>query len=280
MLLRPLSWTFSGFVLIVIAGCVSQASKPEKASHDSSPASALYESEALFLDRQGAGDAFGMARAAKLRLGLVERLDSSAPRQNSDRVDPRSDQRRSSLLASVREMLAAANDAAADDEDTLRRIERLFPVTQTAQSEGLKGFSGIIGGLREVKMTIGLEFEASLVPAERDTIRLPVDGETGTTIYAQPLGHQLIESTAKISMDVSRLIRKQENWESVSCPATTAARLPCFIPAGDHSEIEISLQNNGTNRVDILVFISGNAETVSASMAQHESNQPNRLGDE
>ncbi|AFJ02711.1 hypothetical protein Q7C_1562 [Methylophaga frappieri] len=232
------------------------------------------------MDRQAAGDAYGMARAAKSRLNLVEQLDSNTLEQNTHRFDLKSDQRRSAILASARDMVEAANRMAADDEDTLRRIEQLSPLTPATQPSLLGGFAGIIGSLREVKMTIGLEVQATLSPAEKDSIRLPVDGSQGTTIYAQPAGHQHLETAAKITMNISRYAQNEESWKSVICPETTAARLPCFVPPGDHSEIEINLQNNGDSGIDVLVFISGNAKTVATSMERQQANQPNRLGDE
>ncbi|MAM86182.1 MAG: hypothetical protein CME36_02605 [unclassified Hahellaceae] len=232
------------------------------------------------MERQTAGDAYGMARTAKSRLNLVKRLEANPPEEDTRGFDLKSDQRRAAILTSVRNMVEAANRMAADDEDTLRRIEQLSPLTPAKRSNLLGGFTGIFGGLREVKMTIGLEVQATLSPTEKDSIRLPIDGSQGTTIYAQPAGHQHPETAAKITMNISRYAQNEESWKSVICPETTAARLPCFVPPGDHSEIEISLQNNGDSGIDVLVFISGNAKTVATSMERQQANQPNRLGDE
>ena len=275
-----------GLTSLLITGCVSQAKTPPTLSADafdpyeSSLASALYQSEVRFLERQTAGDAYGMARTAKSRLNLVKRLEANPPEEDTRGFDLKSDQRRAAILTSVRNMVEAANRMAADDEDTLRRIEQLSPLTPAKRSNRLGGFTGIFGGLREVKMTIGLEVQATLSPTEKDSIRLPIDGSQGTTIYAQPAGHQHPETAAKITMNISRYAQNEESWKSVICPETTAARLPCFVPPGDHSEIEISLQNNGDSGIDVLVFISGNAKTVATSMERQQANQPNRLGDE
>lgn len=287
----------------MLVGCVSEPTQTQISDNrpqDSSLVSALFETELEFLDRHTEGDAHGMAIAAKARLALLRRLPSFAPLQKQEASEL--DQRRSAILVSVRDMVTAANMLAQGDEATLSKIERLFPNSLAANAEGRSTFNenteslypiylsaladeqpmlrGMIGGLREVRLTIGLEFEASLAPLETDTIRLPVDGSDGTTIYVQPVGHEYTETTSSISMAVSRHLEVAARWEEVSCPATSAPRLPCYIPPGEHTDIELSLQNNGARPVELLVFISGNAETVSASMSQEAAIQPNRLDDE
>ena len=267
-----------------LVGCVSEPAQhvsiSKEGSYDSSLASAFYKTEVQFLSRQMEGDAHGMAIAAKARLGLLRRLSSDIPLQTQPRSEAERDKQSSTIRASVRDMVSAASMLAQDDEAALRKIERLFPSSIIAHADDRPMFSGIIGGLREVKLTIGLEFEASLDPLESDTIRLPVDGSDGTTIYVQPVGHEHTETTSSISMALSRHLEAAARWEEVSCPATSAPRLPCYIPPGEHTDIELSLQNNGARPVELLVFISGNAETVSASMSQEAAIQPNRLDDE
>ena len=264
--------------------CVSEPAQhvsiSEEGSYDSSLASAFYKTEVQFLNRQMEGDAHGMAIAAKARLGLLRRLSSDIPLQTKPRSEAERDKQSSTIRASVRDMVSAARTLAQDDEAALRKIERLFPSSIIAHADDRPMFSGIIGGLREVKLTIGLEFEASLDPLQADSVKLPVNGRDGTTIYVQPVGHEYIETTESISMSVSRRLESEARWEQVACPATSAPRLPCYIPPGEHNVIELSLENNGARPVELLVFISGNAETVSASIAQQAAIQPNRLDDE
>ncbi len=233
---------------------------------DRSLASALFQSETEFINREAAADAYGMARAARARLELIEQIAANAALDGDDRNDQSRDRRTETLLASVRDMLALANLLAANDPETLARIERLFPSSRTAQGGGVDGFSGLIGKRRAVKVTFGLELEATLEAQAEERVRLPVNSREGTTIYVQPTGHRYLETTADMAMKVMRRSNDSEEWKTVDCPQTSAARLPCYVPAGDHSEIEIHLVNRGERTVQALIFVSGNAESVAASL--------------
>lgn len=255
---------------IVLGGLLSACATPPKEARsptrESSLASALYTSELEYLDREMANDAYGMARAAKTRLELIERIGDETHLDNDIQDEFRLSRLNASLLASVRDMVASAKITAADNPDALARIDRLFPSTQAAQSGWLGGFNGLTGGRREVKVTIGLEIDATLAPNAEESVRLPVNSSSGTTIYVQSVGHHLVETTAALIMHVSRRPGGSDEWEPVECPETSAARLPCYVPIGDHSEIEISLKNLSKTKAEIQIFVSGNAESVAASL--------------
>lgn len=250
----------------LISACASPPSEPHPRTLDSSLSSALYLSETEFLDRKAVGDAYGMALAARTRLELVNQLDQIEAPENDPGDNLVNARRSASLLASVRDMVSTANFLARDDPDTLARIERLFPSSQTAQSSGHSDFNGLIGARRAVKVTVGLELDATLEANAEERVRLPVDASAGTTIYVQPVGHRYLDTPTELSMTVARQALGSKTWEMVDCPETSAARLPCFVPPGDHSEIEIRLSNRGGATIQALIFVSGNSESVAASL--------------
>lgn len=266
MVLKLQTLTIALVLAVSAAACQSHPNAPNTQPMDRSVASALFQSESEFIDREAASDAYGMARVARARLELIEQIDAGAALDGDDRNDQSRDRRTETLLASVHDMVALANLRAQNDPDTLARIERLFPSSRTAQSGGVDGFSGLIGKRRAVKVTIGLELEATLEAQAEESVRLPVNSRDGTTIYVQPVGHRYLETTADMAMQVTRRSDNSEEWETVDCPQTAAARLPCYVPAGDHSEIEIHLVNYSERTVQALIFVSGNAKSVAASL--------------
>lgn len=266
MILKLQTLTVSLVLAVSAAACQSHPNVPSSQPMDRSVASALFQSETEFIEREAAADAYGMARAARSRLDLIEQISANAALDGDNSNDQSRDRRTETLLASVRDMLALANLRAENDPDTLARIERLFPSSRTAESGGVDGFSGLIGKRRAVKVTIGLELEATLEAQAEESVRLPVNSREGTTIYVQPAGHRYLETSADMTMKVMRRSDNSEVWEPVDCPQTSAARLPCYVPAGDHSEIEIHLVNRSEQTVQALIFVSGNAESVAASL--------------
>ena len=263
------------FILAVVllsamcAACTSGAqSSPSQQSSDRSLASVLYASESAFAHSQDDGDAIGMARAARERLGIIVQLQNLAP--FADDLSPEAQQafaREDALLGSARSMLEAAKRAADGNPDIQAKIDRMFPSVAAQQSGSDSPFSGIIGSPRKVELTIGLEMDARLEPSYPDVMRLPVAAATGTTIYVQPAG-----TFANRQVDLQLTVTPFTNGdslESLACDRReTHGRLHCFLAPGSHDGVEIKLENHGQETVPVLIFVSGNATSVAAALAR------------
>ncbi|MCR9193334.1 MAG: hypothetical protein NXH88_01305 [Hyphomonas sp.] len=251
----------------LFAGCATRQVGTSIIHDDSSIASALFSIEQQFEERKTAGDAFGMARAAKERLELLDLI------KPSDAIGAIEDQsilsmRRDAIESGAFEMVRAARALAQNDPDTLSRIESIFPQEQTAQSGGLGDFSGLIGERRAVKVTIGLEIDATLEPSAPEHLKLPVDGEEGTTIFVQPVGRHYAEMPTELSMRVNRMPITPDTTKTACSARAKQGRLSCYVAPGDHTGVEIWLTNHSRFRVPVLIFISGNAASVTTALTQ------------
>jgi len=251
----------------LIAGCATYQDSNGKAQDDLSIANALLSIEQQFEARKSAGDAIGMARAAKERLELLELIRPSGS-IGSIEDQSRGLRRHEAIETGALEMVKAAKVLAREDPDMLSRIERLFPEQQTAQSGGLGDFSGLIGERRAVKVTIGLEVDATLEPNEPERLELPVDGMEGTTIYVQPVGRQYAEMPTELSMRVKRLPVGPDPTKTVCARRADYGRLSCYVAPSEHTSVEITLTNHNSFRVPVLIFVSGNAASVTTALAQ------------
>jgi len=251
----------------LLAGCANRQVDTRISHDDFSIASTLLSIEQQFEERKSAGDAVGMARAAKARLEVLDVIAASDAVEGGEGQLPVL-RRQEAIETGALEMVSAARALARDNPGTLSRIERLFPPEQIAQSGGLGSFSGLIGERRAVKVTIGLEIDATLEPNVPERLQLPVDGTEGTTIYVQPIGRQYAEMPTELSMRVKRLPVAPDTDESVCAPRTKQGRLSCYVAPGEHTEVEITLTNHNHFRVPVLIFMSGNATSVTAALMQ------------
>jgi len=208
-----------------------------------------------------------MAKAARDRLEIVERLKRLSP--EIDEMSPEAQQayhRERAILDSARAMLAAAKLTADGDSDTLARIDRMFPGVRPAQSDPENPFNGIIGSPRKVELTIGLEMDATVVPGQPDVMRLPVAAITGTTIYIQP-GGTFANAPVDLHLTVTPLV-DGTRLNALACDRREVhGRLHCFLRAGEHTDVELRLENHGAEAVPVLIFVSGNATSVAAALA-------------
>ena len=251
----------------LFAGCATRQVGTSIIHDDSSIASTLFSIERQFEERKTAGDAFGMARAAKARLELLDLINQPGAVEGIEGQSQMS-RRREAIESGAFEMVRAAKVLAQNDPDTLSRIERIFPQEQTAQSGGLGDFSGLIGERRAVKVTIGLEIDATLEPNAPEHLQLPVDGEKGTTIFVQPVGRLYAEMPTELSMRVKRTPITPDATKSACSPRAKQGRLSCYVPPGDHAGVEIWLTNHSRIRVPVLIFVSGNAASVTTALTQ------------
>jgi len=251
----------------LFAGCATRQVGPSIIHDDSSIASTLFSIEQQFEERKTAGDAVGMARAAKARLELLKLI---APSASLGRIEDQSrgSMRQEAIETGAFEMVRAARALAQNDPDTLSRIERIFPQEQMAQSGGLGDFSGLIGERRAVKVTIGLEIDATLAPNAPEHLQLPVDGAEGTTIFVQPVGRLYAEMPTELSMRVKRMPTTPDTTKTACSPRAKQGRLSCYVAPGDHSGVEIWLTNHSRFRVPVLIFVSGNAAGVTSALTE------------
>lgn len=252
----------------LFSGCATRQVGTSFIHDDSSIASALFSIEQQFEERKTAGDAVGMARAAKARLELVDLINPSGAVDEGGEGQSHTLRRREAIETGAVEMVRAARAMAEHEPDTLSRIERIFPQEQMAQSGELGVFRGFIGERRAVKVTIGLEIDATLEPNAPEHLRLPVDGEEGTTIFVQPVGRLYAEMPTELSMRVKRTLITPDATKAACSPRDKHGRLSCYVPPGDHTGVEIRLTNHSRNRVPVLIFVSGNAASVKTALTQ------------
>lgn len=250
-----------------LAGCATRQVGTSIAHDGSSIASTLFFIEQQFEERKSAGDAVGMARSAKARLELLDLINPPGAVEGIGGQSQIS-RRWEAIETGAFEMVRAARALAQNDPDTLSRIERIFPQEQMAQSGELGVFRGFIGERRAVKVTIGLEIDATLEPNAPEHLQLPVDGAEGTTIFVQPVGRLYAEMPTELSMRVKRMPIAPDATKTACSPRTKQGRLSCFVAPGDHTGIEISLTNHSRLRVPVLIFVSGNAASVATALTQ------------
>jgi len=251
----------------LLAGCATHQVGTSIAHDGSSIASTLFFIEQQFDERKAAGDAVGMARAARTRLEVVDLIEPSGAAEGIEGQSHES-RRREAIETGAFEMVTAARALARDDPDALSRIERLFPQEHLAQSGRLGDFKGLIGKRRAVKVTIGLEIDATLAPNTPERLQLPVDGAEGTTIFVQPVGQVYAEMPTELSMRVKRLPTAPDATKPVCSPRAKQGRLSCYVAPGEHASVEISLTNHSRVPVPVLIFVSGNAASVTTALAQ------------
>ncbi|QSR22089.1 hypothetical protein [Hyphomonas sp. KY3] len=251
----------------LLAGCATHQVATSIARDDFSIASKLFSIEQQFEERKSAGDAVGMARSAKARLELLDLINQPGAVEGIEGQSQIS-RRWEAIETGAFEMVRAARALAQNDPDTRSRIERIFPQEQMAQSGGLGDFSGLIGERRAVKVTIGLEIDAMLDPNVPERLQLPVDGTEGTTIYVQPVGRHYAEIPTELSMRVKRSPVALDATNLACSPRAKQGRLTCYVAPGDHSGVEISLTNHTRFRVPVLIFVSGNAASVTTALTQ------------
>ena len=249
----------------LFAGCATRQVGTSIIHDDSSLASTLFSIEQQFEERKTAGDALGMARAAKARLELLDLINQPGAVEGIE-GQSQNLRRREAIETGAFEMVRAARAVAQNDPDTLSRIERIFPQEQTAQSSGLGDFSGLIGERRAVKVTIGLEIDATLEPNAPEHLQLPVDGAEGTTIFVQPVGRLYAEMPTELSMRVKRTPITADATKTACSPRAKQGRLSCYVPPGDHAGVEVWLTNHSRFRVPVLIFVSGNAASVTTAL--------------
>ena len=255
------------FIVGFLAACASSKALTGTIHQDTSLAGTLSAIEKRFDEQKAAGDAVGMARAARTRLEVLDLIEPSGAAEGFEGPS-HALRRQEAIETGAFEMVRAARALAQDDPDTLSRIERLFPQAQMAQSGRLEDFSGLIGERRAVEVTIGLEVDATLVPDTPERLQLPVDGAEGTTIFVQAVGRLHSEMPTELSMRVKRLPMTPDATKPVCSPRARQGRLSCYVAPGGHTGVEISLTNHSRFRVPVLIFVSGNAASVTTALAQ------------
>lgn len=251
----------------LFAGCATQQFDTSIPHDDPSVASTLFSIERQYEERKSAADAVGMALAAKARLELLDLINPSGDVEGGE-GQSHILRRHEAIETGALEMVRAARALAQNDPDTLSRIERIFPQEQTAQSGGSGVFRGFIGERRAVTVTIGLEIDATLEPNAPEHLQLPVDGEEGTTIFVQPVGRLYAEVPTELSMRVKRTPITPDATKTACSPRAKQGRLSCYIPPGDHAGVDIWLTNHSRFRVPVLIFVSGNAASVTTALTQ------------
>lgn len=222
-----------------------------------SVSSVLYTTEVMFLDANAKNDAIGMARAARARANLLEELT----------MDPRKAHRTHyrAIIGSTRAMIMSAKKAANGDPTILSQIDRMFPSEVQAQKgigNRFGNIAGISGRLRKVDVTIGLELEARLRPGVTFTKRMPVVPTSGTTIYVQPAG-PYVDQVTDMVLTVYGYPRPKGHKEPVCVVEATNGRMPCYLPQGDFTDVDIKIENRSKDAIPVVVFISGNADSVA-----------------
>lgn len=272
--------------VLLVVGCAAQPDAPTGRSPDDSLAGQLYETEVLYLEHAAQGDAYEMARAAMRRLSLIEKFGLDSTGQPGREIDRKKVKRTAVIHESVRDMLAAARYLARDDDETRLKINSLFPPDTPLELIRPKtrrlafGLGRAFGHSRQLTVVIGREIEATLPPTKSDAVTLDVDGRSGITVYVQPVGSSAADTSLSLGMIVSRRGEQpNDRWVDVDCPETSTPRLPCFVPAGNHTQLEIALRNDGQRTIEVVVFISGK-NTVLDSALNEDREVPDGTIDE
>lgn len=262
-------------LVIAISACASDPVVTKQQSRDYSIASYLYSTEREFSESEASADAIGMAYAARSRFQMLLDLETVVP-EGTIEAEYYRDGRRRLIEVSIQDMVARARELAKNDPDVLAEIERLFPGNRLTLSEPPARFGRIFGDRRAVKITIGIEIDATLEPAVPDRLRVPVDSRSGTTIYIQPVASHPEELIADLSM-FARLHPSPPGVDEYCANRSSHGRLTCFVAPGEYAEIEIVLTNHGDGLVPVVIFVSGNAQSVTDALEQKDS--LNQIGD-
>lgn len=250
----------------VCAACTTTSQiAPVAKVDDGSVSHALFETEKGFQKSREAGDAIGMAEIVRDRLKILKRVGEPDYKRRSSPSPAQWRRMEHAIMSTSRVMIADARRAADGDPELLVRIDRMFPKDGYLPTEDRQTFGGLFGTPRKVELTIGLEMDAVLVPGEPDIIRLPIDPSTGTTIYVQPARAD-VGAPVDLGLSVSP-VDDAERVDAAVCDVRAAhGRLPCYIAPGEHSMIEMTLENLGRSRVSVLVYVSGNSTSVTAAL--------------
>lgn len=251
---------FSGMAMLCLflAGCaVTPSPGMADAPTDSSVASSLFRAEEAYRTSRSENDAIGMAEAVRDRMTVLDAMDRSS------RFHPGV---REAFLASTRIMMDETRQMAADDAEILARIERMFPMENPeGVFSGLFG-NGMVRSLRKVDVTVGMEMDIFLSPGMTEELRLPVVRDAGTTIFVEP-SREFAGFVPDLALSALPVAAPggmvAEGCDTVS----DGGRLACFVPAGTHMEIDLVITNRSESRVNVVVFVSGDARSVGAALA-------------
>lgn len=247
-------------LFIALTACSTMSVPPRPSvSQDESVAKLLYRTNLEFEAERLKGSSLGMAYATRDRHELIQTLvHAEQTRTPAFR----------SIVATTRKMVDQARSAANEDEQILAAIEQLVPNLGPFQSgsEDSFGMNGLFGKARKVDLTIGLEMDADLRPGLSDEVVIPVDASKPTTIYVQPT-EAFVGEPLNLTMQVHE-VGSAAMLESPVCDIERAhTQLACLVPPGAFTHVRIRLENKGTVSVSVIVFVSGNAGSVSAALA-------------
>jgi hypothetical protein len=245
---------------LFLAGCaVTPALDMADTPVDSSVASSLFRAEEAYRARRSESDAVGMAEAVRDRMTVLAALDISS------RIHPRV---RDAFLASTRIMMDETRQMAADDPETLARIERMFATENPAGGGAMSGLlgHGAAGPLRKVNVTVGMELDIFLPSGMTEELRLPVVTDAGTTIFVEP-SREFAGFVPDLVLSVVPVVAPGETATEGCETISDGGRLACFVPAGAHTEIDLVITNRSDSRVSVVVFVSGDARSVGTALA-------------
>lgn len=249
-------------VCLFLAGCASTPTKQDRvdaiaAPQDMSVASNLYRAEAVYQASRSDEDAIGMAKAIRERLIVLDFLERDRRFRNDTQR---------ALLKTTRIMKEETRAIAQNDKDTLSEVERLFAMdTNTSRGNILGGAFGKIGkdAIRKVDVTVGMEIDVYIEGGGTKTFELPVSRQAGTTIFVEPSRGYIGDSP-----ELALQAWPSGGNSSKGCEtASDGGRLACFLPAGKHVEIDLVLTNHSTMSTNVIVFVSGDARSVGAALA-------------
>ena len=253
---------FSGMAMLCLfmAGCaVTPSPGMADAPVDSSVASSLFRAEEAYRTSRSESDAAGMAEAVRDRMTVLDAMDISS------RLHPHM---RDAFLASTRIMMDETRQMAADDAEALSRIESMFAGEKPAGEGVISGLfgDGVIGPLRKVDVTVGMELDIFLSAGMTENLRLPVVRDAGTTIFVEP-SREFAGFVPDLALSVRPVAAPGETATEGCETVSDGGRLACFVPAGTHTEIDLVITNRSESRVSVVVFVSGDARSVGAALA-------------
>jgi hypothetical protein len=253
---------FSGMAMLCLflAGCaVTPSPGMPDAPVDSSVASSLFRAEEAYRTSRSESDAAGMAEAVRERMTVLSAMDISS------RLHPRM---RDAFLASTRIMMDETRQMAADDAEALSRIERMFAMENPAGEGVISGLfgDGVVGPLRKVDVTVGMELDVFLSAGMTEEFRLPVVRDAGTTIFVEP-SREFAGFVPDLALSVLPVAAPGGGGAEGCDTVSDGGRLACFVPVGTHTEIDLAITNRSESRVSVVVFVSGDARSVGAALA-------------
>jgi hypothetical protein len=253
---------FSGMAMLCffLAGCaVTPVPGTADAPIDSSVASSLFRAEEAYRTSRSESDAAGMAEAVRDRMTVLGAMDISSG------LHPRM---RDAFLASTRIMMDETRQMAADDAEALSRIERMFAMENPAGEGVISGLfgDGVVGPLRKVDVTVGMELDVFLSAGMTEEFRLPVVRDAGTTIFVEP-SREFAGFVPDLALSVLPVAAPGGGGAEGCDTVSDGGRLACFVPVGTHTEIDLAITNRSESRVSVVVFVSGDARSVGAALA-------------